>query len=584
MSRIPLKFNKFGFAYPSSKKRVVQNIDLEIGENERVLLLGASGSGKSTLALAASGLIPHYVNGFMDGDVEIFGTSTTSTQYGEIVRKVGIMFQDPEISFATLRVRHEVAFALENFGVPQYEIDQRVMNALRFVELDDKADTPLEFLSGGEKQRVELAALIAQSPSFMVMDEPSSMLDPVATLKLFKLIAQLESQSMLIIEHKLDELINFVDRVVILGNNGSIIADGKPSDVFNSYFDDIEAQGVWMPRTVAIAKILEKYGLVRFDQLPLEVSGLVRQIGESQIFDQIDLKDISMAYQPKKGGLSPLFTLDEVSYVYSNGFEALKDVNLEIPEGKTVAIVGKNGAGKTTLIDILAGLKKPTTGQVLFDGKIISEMSDDELYSRIGYVFQNPEHQFLRFTVWDELAYSLKMQGFSDEVVHNRVSEMLPLLRLNGMESRNPFTLSQGEKRRLSLGSMLILEQDVLILDEPTYGQDRHSALGLLQLATKFRRKSATMLVVTHDIDLAFEEADEIVVMHKGGVIWNGTPEQLLKHQDIMKLAGLTVPVAARISIELSKRYEGFPMLYNLKMWRKFAHLVKEKLAQSKRT
>ncbi len=555
---ISLEDVDFGY---TRENLILHDITMEIHEGERVLLIGPSGCGKSTLGLIAAGLVPEYVYGELRG----------GTYYRpDIERSIGIVFQAPDSQFVTFRVIDEVAFGPENLGFKPGKIRKLIERSLEFVNMLHKQHELTLSLSGGEKQRVALASVIAMEPGFIILDEPTSMLDPAATEHFLSYIPKLQTKGMLIIEHKIDSLLESVDRVIAMSPDGRIAFSGTVPDVLVGHFDTLLEHGTAIPRGLLLLKEFEKRGLLeipssRFIPTPESVS---RKIVVSGIARKIAmLPERVFVVKSSSCSSETILRVRNLVYTYPNGVRAVSNASFELHEGEIVAVVGRNGSGKTTLMDLVAGIKKPHLGTIEFMGKEQSEYSPEEYYSMIGYVFQNPEHQFIMPTVFEEIAFEFKKMGLKGRELERKTHEFIERLYLSGKEHRNPFRLSQGEKRRLSLGTALLGGKRLIILDEPTFGQDRRSALRLIQLGKELSDEGTAMLIVTHDIDVAFEECDRVIVMSMGEIIWDGPPDELIKKEDVMGLSGLRLPVVAKISKIVSRLERGFPMLTRTSQW-----------------
>ncbi len=548
---------------------VLSNINLEIKEGEKILIVGPSGCGKSTLGLIIAALIPEHVYGKFAGG---------AYYRPDIAQKVGIVFQDPESQFVTFRVIDEVAFGPENLGFKPSKIMKVVRKSLEFVNMLHKKYDLISELSGGEKQRIALASVVAMEPELVILDEPTAMLDPAATEHFLSYIPKLNSKGLVIIEHKIDSLLEAIDRVIAMSPNGTIAFSGTVSEVFVGHFDELIANGTSVPRVILILKEFEKRGLLELasSQFIPSPRSIIRKLVTTGIADKIARIEWNFEVQKRSSDNDIILRAKDLVYTYPNGMRAVNNASIEIKEGEIVAVVGRNGSGKTTLMDLIAGIKTPDSGEIEFLGKRIEEYPPDEFFSMVGYVFQNPEHQFVMPTVFDEIAFEFRKLGLSEKEVRYRTMELLERLLLADKAHKNPFRLSQGEKRRLSLGTALVGNRKLLILDEPTFGQDRRAALNLIQLGKELSAQGTAMLIVTHDVDVAFEECNRIVVMSMGEIIWDGMPHELVSKDDIMSLSGLRLPTVAKVSKEISQIVHGFPMLINLSQWRQVAAKLQE--------
>lgn len=558
------------FRYPRQKEPTLRDVDLQIQSGECVLLLGSTGCGKSTLALCINGLIPHLLGGEMHGRVYIQGIDTQQCVVGDLARQVGLVFQDPEAQFCMLTVEDEIAFGLENLGLPPAEMDKHIDAALDLVGMSTQRHTRLDRLSGGMKQRLALAAVLAMGPHILILDEPTSNLDPQGTSEFFAHLATLKTRgyTMLLIEHKLDELMDptnavpgghsLVDHVVVMGSDGRILSQGNPHSVFHKDAARLLKDGIWLPQVTELAFRLNQFKPQQFKQLPInraeaaEVLGpLFAQRSATQRMRQVDILS---------GKHSILQTID-LEYTYPHGPQVLSSLSLEIHSGELLALVGANGSGKTTLSLQLCGVLTPTRGDVLLKGTSISRVPNAQLAAQIGYVFQNPEHQFVTDTVFDELAYGLRLRQMPERDVRSHVESMLSEFGLADCAGRNPFQLSQGQKRRLSVATMLILSQKVLILDEPTFGQDRRNAYRLMDEMRRLQQSGHTIVFATHDMRLVAEYATRVAVLDGGHILFDRQSHELFAQTEMLKRARLEAPTLYTLSQTLRAQQADLPAL-----------------------
>ena len=428
------------------------------------MLLGASGSGKSTLLFGLAGLLE---GGVSEGELRIDGLEPRAAR-----DRTGIVFQDPESSLVMARAGDEVAFGLENRSVPAADIWPRVDEALEMVGFPYGRDRPTDALSGGEQQRLALAAALALRPGLLLLDEPTANLDPVGARLVRDAVGRLVAGgdlTMLLVEHRVAESVDLVDRVVVLKAGGGVIADGPPAEVFAARGDELAAAGIWVP-------------------------------------------DHPLPIPPRRPPLerAEVLTANQVGYRFpGEGSLAVGPIDVAVRSGGAFAIIGPNGSGKTTLALLLGGLLRPTTGGVTGpDGEPIWRLPAAQLARTIGSVFQDPEHQFLMGSVRNELTLTPLQKRSSTVDALRRAMELMERLHLSLLAEANPFTLSGGEKRRLSVATALIGQPSVLILDEPTFGQDRRTAVELLDLLASQRDEGSAVCFVTHDLPFATALAD----------------------------------------------------------------------------
>lgn len=505
--------------YPGRKQPVLQDVTLHLREGETVLLLGTSGSGKSTLALTLNGLIPHSLGQILAGRVICDGLDTQKTESATLAQHVGIVFQDPDAQFVALTVEEELIFGLENLCVPPEEMGRRVEQALSRVGL------------------------------------PTANLDPVGTQEVFSLIRACQEadprRTILLIEHKLDDLMDLIDRVVVLGPFGTILVDGEPRAIFRDAFLTLQQQGVWQPQVVSLAHHLRREGII-LDLFPL-TSGEAEQALQQVSFSPRAGEKTPVAHEPSRSAL-PAIEVCDLSFRYGER-QVLDHITLTVPEGTFLALVGTNGAGKTTLAQHLLGILRPPLGTIALHGRDLTRIPARELMTEVGYVFQNPEHQFITDSVAGEISYGLRVMKRPEKEIEQKTQELLERFGLAKRARANPFTLSHGEKRRLSVTTMLAIGQRTLILDEPTFGQDQRNAEMLLELLSTLHAEGRTIIVVTHDMALVADYAQQVVVMHQGKILFNGTPDALFRHPELLTQARLFPPPLVQLAQRLEWPY-----------------------------
>jgi energy-coupling factor transport system ATP-binding protein len=501
-----IRIRDLAVQYPGTSAPALHDLTVDVPTGELVLLLGPSGSGKSTLALTLAGLIPHSVFAEVRGEVVVDGLRPLASEPGQCATHVGLLFQDPQSGFATLTVEDEIAFGLENLRVPRDLMRTRIRAALASTGMTRFAPRALATLSAGEAQRVALAAVLAMDPPVLVLDEPTAHLDPAATREFFSTLRRLKrSRTIVLIEHKLDACLPLADRVILLTRDGGRLAEGAPSAIFRRFRKPILASGSWLPQSLE----------------PKTPPRVRRRTARS---------------------LRAIFAVAvrDLSFAYPGGPTILRKLDLEVATGSFLALVGPNGSGKSTLAKSLMGLlPHGVQGEIRVFGDPINALDPRELARRVGFVFQNPEHQFVRDTVGKDLAYSFEVRQEAAANVRKQVREILVRFGLLSLKDRNPFTLSQGEKRRLSVAEMMAAGQRLLILDEPTYGQDRKSTLALMDSLAGLNRRGVTIIVITHDLRFVRRYADTAAVLVDGRIAFQGSPAQLFRRPQVLSRARL---------------------------------------------
>ncbi len=551
-------------AHPSPR-----DVTFDIDAGDVVLLLGPSGSGKSTLTLALNGLIPHALPTAMIGTVEAGGIDTASAPTATLSTRVAMVFQDPDAQIVTGSVYDEVAFGPENLRLPLDVVESRVEEALRRVGLWERRTVNPDHLSGGGRQRLAIAGALAMGSPLIVLDEPTANLDAQGIDDVYAALAEVVAagdRAILLVEHNLDAAMSFVTRTIVLDREGRVAFDGPAAEIIRENADELVRMGVWLPAATLTALRLRGQGFT-LDPLPLSPQELAVAL-EGQPVSSLPSSHTTSSSQTTSSGhtTSSSRTTSSASTTKSDATtrvepiirargltvrrrraEILHNVDLDLAPGSLTAIVGANGAGKTTLIQALAGVVPPPRGQVSVDGIDPGTASPRDLAARIGFVFQNPEHQFIAPTVFDELAHGLRLRHVPDAEITARVDEMLTRFGLEHKTDVHPFLLSGGEKRRLSVGTALITRPRVLALDEPTFGQDRARAAELLDLLQELRADGTTILIVTHDLQLVAEHASHVVLLAEGRVRATGPTAALLQDELLFTDAGLQLPALQRV-------------------------------------
>lgn len=533
--------------YPRSAAPALKGVSFQIREGEMLLLLGPSGSGKSTLGLCLAGLIPSAIPASVQGDILLRDRDASGLTAAERTASIGIVFQDPEAQFCMLTVEDEVAFGLENMAVPPEAMESRIRESLDLVGLGARRRERLDRLSGGQKQRLALACVLARRPSVLLLDEPTANLDPAARHDFFRLLGDLRRErpalTILLVEHILDDLISLVDRVLLLDADGTLCAAGEPTDVFNTRDEELDRMGIWLPQVTALGHKLRLAGLT-IPRLPLTVSEAALQIGPmltKRVLEERPRIRQCVSEQGASGGPAAI-SVHDLTFRYAAGPPVLRGIKLDVQTGSFLAVVGPNASGKTTLVSHFAQILPAHPNHVWLFGKDIASLTTAQMTEQVGFVFQNPEHQFVEGTVEAELAYSLRARRRPPDETTAIVDRLLESFSLTAHRHRNPFRLSQGQKRRLSVATMLAVGQRVLILDEPTFGQDRNTAHALMDQICALHRAGQTIIIVTHDMQLVADYANEVVVLLDGRVHFTGSTPGLFAAEHILEEASLRPP------------------------------------------
>jgi len=537
------------YRYRDQKRNALDDINLELNEGDFLVIMGPSEAGKSTLAATFNGLVPHFFKGKFKGDVQIFGRNTRDFTVAEMAKDVGMVFQDFEAQLFSTNVELEIAFGPENFGVPRDEISRRIDENLKLVGLEHTRNMPPSTLSGGQKQKLAIASVLAMQPRVLVMDEPTTDLDPISKFGVFKIADELRKRddlTLIVVEHETEEAINAGK--ILLIKEGMPLMYGPAADVLRNV-DLMESNGV-MPLGITLY-----FKRMNSADLPLTVEE------GFETFQRKNWKISSERYQKLieadqarvQAHKEPLITCKGLEHTYPNGFKALRGMNLEINRGEIVAIVGQNGSGKTTLVKHFNGLFMPTSGEIKVDGKPTREQGVFELGKKVGYVFQNPDHQIFSDTVFEEVAYSLKLRGADEELIKQRVAEALEAVGLVGFEKEDPFALTKSGRQRVAVAAVLAAKPDILILDEPTTGLDYAEQRSMMELVKRLNQEGSTIIFVTHHMWVVAEYAHRVYVVRDGLMILEGTPREVFAHEEELNDAFLRPPHLVSLSNRLGK-------------------------------
>jgi energy-coupling factor transport system ATP-binding protein len=549
-----IEVKDLSYTYPQASKPALKNVNLTINPGEFILLTGPSGCGKTTFCRSLNGLIPKFYNGEMTGKVIINGMDTAEHSTMELAQHVGLIFQNPDNQIFALTVEKDIAFGLENLGKPKDNIFKEIDWAADVTGIQELRNRATHELSGGQKQRLTIASVLAMHPSIIVMDEPTSFLDPVGAERIFNVLDQLNREfgiTVIIIEHRIDIAAKYVNRIIIF-DKGEVRNDGDPVAILSN--EETRLLGVGIPRILSLAKHFDNKDL--FEKFPLTSEQFYGNIKNKLREKKPDLKNkishelltLSGKYHHK-----PLIEAKGLSFSYPGKVQALKEVNLTINQGDYVAIMGENGAGKTTLVKHFNGLLRPKKGKILFEGKDIYGKSVAELSKKIGLVFQNPDDQLFEESVEKEISFALHNFNVKESLIEKRVDWALNLLDISNYRTKSPFTLSGGERKRVALASVLAWDPEVLVLDEPTIGQDYGQKERLRHFLMQLKTQGKTVIVVTHDVEFVAESQPNIVLMAGGKIVKEGTTKEIMINTSALEQCSVAQPEITRLFAKLCK-------------------------------
>ncbi len=499
---LPLVIENLSFRYRTREELALKEISLSISPGEVVLLAGASGCGKTTLMRCINGLIPRTYRGELHGDIRIFGQSVKKMSMPELSQAVGTLLQDPERQIVGSHVLNEVAFGLENLSIPRDEILERADNTLRFLGIEDLKDRETFSTSGGEKQKVALSGVLVMEPQILLLDEPLASLDPASAqeaLQLFRKLAD-DGIAVLIVEHRVEDVLSIHPDKVLYMEEGEIVYQGDVDGLMQV----VDFRHIKLPAPV----VLERAAAAE----PVE---FISAIPESDEKDLVVFEDVSFRYSQE----TP---------------EVLHEVNFAVHQGDVIAILGPNGAGKTTLVKHALGLLKPTSGRVLLEGQETTQMTVAQAAHTVGYVFQSPTQMLFAPTVEEELAFGPYNLRYSPEQIQENVDWAVHAVNMETELTTPPLALSFGQQKRVSIAAILAMRSRILMMDEPTAGQDYWNYLSFMDAILQMPGFDA-VLFITHDVDLAVIYANRILLVHDGGIAADGPPEEMMKDEGLLR-------------------------------------------------
>jgi energy-coupling factor transporter ATP-binding protein EcfA2 len=528
------------YRYRGKKEPALDGINLEVAEGEFVVIMGHSGAGKSTLCTSLNGLVPHFLRGRMEGEVRVGRRSTREGRVGEFAQEVGLVFQDFEAQLFSTNVALEVAFGPENFQVEHEEMVKRVENVLRQVRLEGFEGRTPATLSGGQKQRLAIASVLAIQPRILCLDEPTTDLDPIGKVGVFEIAEELKSRddvTLIVVEHETEETLD-ADRIVVL-RDGKIVADRPAREVLR----DVKLLEESSVMPLQVARFFHERG-TQEEQLPLTPEEGVEEFERRswRVSPKRHRELVEEDGRREEGYGGWIIEVEGLTHRYPNGVVALEGVKLSVREDEFLAVLGQNGSGKTTLVKHFNGLLKPTEGSVRVDGEETVELGIRRLGQRVGYVFQNPDHQIFSDTVFDEVAFGPKIREMEEGEVRERVEEALAAVSMEGRGDEDPFGLTKGERQRVAVASVLAVRPEVLILDEPTTGLDYAEQRGMMDLVKSLNESGSTIIVVTHTMWVVAEYAHRAVVVRDGKVAMQGTVREVFSEEDELRDASLRPP------------------------------------------
>lgn len=558
---IEMECVSFSYGTAADGAYALKDIDLSVEEGTFVGLIGPSGAGKSTLASAITGAIPHHYRGRLFGSTLVAGLDTCEASLTDIAKVAGSVLQDIDAQMVASVVEDELLFGLENFGIDHREIEGRIASALDAVGIADLRHREIATLSGGQKQKVAIAAILAMTPRVIVMDEPTSALDPASARDVFEVLRhakELTGMTVILIEQTVALLAEYCDRVVVI-DQGRIALDGTPTDVF-SHGETLRAIGVDTPRTVRISNSLAETGLAPNDSPALTLDGaesLVAGILAPGLSKSSPIVPRALGDGPDARNAADerpiIVDVAGAAYSYGTGQAGIESINLTVRAGEILAVVGQNGAGKTTFTKLLNGLIKPSAGVVRIAGLDTRTTPVSVLASHAATLFQNPDRQLCRNTVVEEISFGLELQGAPADAARERARRVAATFGLP--ENASPFNLSRGQRQMVALASVVALEPELIILDEPTSGLDYRECMTVMETVRQRALDGAAVVMVCHDMEVVSDFADTLAVMTEGRLIEVGPSREVFANDALLAHARIAAPCVPALGKRLAARF-----------------------------
>jgi len=540
-----IRLEHVSFRYRAGREPALRDLTCHIRPGELIGLLGRSGAGRSTLAATLNGTIPYLVRGDFSGTIRLGGEDIRAKRPRDLADRIGFVFQDFEAQLFSTNVSLEVAFGPENLGVARAEIASRVERCLGMVRLSHLIHKSPTALSGGQKQRLALASVLALEPRVLVLDEPTSDLDPAGRAELLAAIRALRAErdlTVLMIDPEIDEL-TWVDRLMVL-DQGHLALEGTPAEVWDRSAE-LDAYGL---KPFTLARLATALGCPGHwpdaDEAARTILAAGWRVAPGTV-EQLHAGDA--ARRPGE----VLLEVDDLRHRYPDGTEALAGVSLTLRQGEFVAVLGQNGSGKTTLVKHLNGILAPTGGDIRLRGRSLRDQAAAVLSRQVGLVFQNPDHQIFAERVRDEVAFGPRLQGLTEAEVVRRVDEALEAVDLAGMGDVDPFILTKGSRQRVAVASTLATKPEVIILDEPTTGLDHQELQGMMALIQRLNEAGHTIVIITHAMDIAAGSARRVILMEGGRIVRDGPTRAVFAEEDRIRSLGLIPPPIVQVGNRL---------------------------------
>lgn len=559
-----IEIQELTFKYAEAKKNALENVTLNIQKGDFVGIIGESGAGKTTLCSCLNALIPHHYTGDFYGSVKVEGQDTFDVKPDKLALKVGSVFQDIESQIVSYFVEDEILFGLENFGVPANQIEERITEALEALGISELRHREISTLSGGQKQKVVFASIIALKPDYLILDEPTGELDPASSLQIFKLLKKLNEErgiTVIVAEQKIMLLCEFVKKLIVL-EKGTVVHYGEIRSTL-THQREMEEAGINCPRVLTLTGKMVEEGLTpsgmkteeRICLNTQEAADFIKRMIGNNCHVKADDDSLKPSPEPvAEPSEQPVLEFKNVCFSY-NETANVHDLNVKIQKGDFTAITGSNGAGKSTFSKLCNGLLQPSTGDVFVLGQNTKRNKVSSLAKHIGFLFQNPDRQICCSTVEEEIAFSLKNNGLSKEEIQRKVEATIKEF---GFDAKTePFNMSRGQRQRLCLACLISLNPEILILDEPTTGLDYRECMEMMNRIRELNENGTTVIMVCHDMEVVLDFAKSVIVMNRGEILAQGATREILSNKELLAKARLLQPQIAATCSLLGDEFKG---------------------------
>ncbi len=530
-----IRVQNVNFVYEGSRRRAIADINLDVYKGEFLVITGPTGAGKSTLCQCLNGIIPNFTSGVMNGSINVVGMETREHKVFEMAPRIGLVFQDADAQLFGMTVEEDIVFGPSNLGYDYNECMRRIDKALKDLNIEHLRERKPQELSGGQKQSVAIGGVYAMLPEIIIFDEPTSMLDPWGKQNVFSIIKDINKVygiTIVLVEHEMNHVARYADRVAVM-DRGRIVLCGTTAEVF-AETDRLAALGMNVPQSIELGGLLRRDGVI--PGVPLSADALIDELAALPGMPAAP-RETEKAAPDAVPGAEPVIEAKNLVFSYLGEGNQLDGVSVTFHKGDFAAVIGQNGAGKTTLMRSIIGLLKPQSGSILVLGGDIRQKTVAELSKSVGYVFQNPDEQIFTDSVFDELNFGPDNLGRSREESAPLVDEVLDEIGLEHYRNTWPKYLSKGERQRLSMGAIITMDPEVIIVDEPTTGQDWRETLWIMDLLKRMNERGKTILIITHNMEIVNRYCNRVLVMRSGKILLDGAPREVFTHADILRTA-----------------------------------------------